>query len=373
MRRTLQNSFWWTRTQRLQGLKKSLPIFVFTLLCASLLACTSESPESRDQDASSIEDPSLKIALIMDKGGKDDKSFNAAAFRGAKRAVEEFNVQLKDVEATDTTSIEPALRTFAERDYDLIISVGFVQKGAVEKVSKEFPDSRFAIVDAEVKQDNVRSLMFSEHQGSFLAGALAAMKAKELKPKEKVKVGFVGGMEIPLIKRFELGYKAGVKHVAKNAEIKVHYVGVTPSAWNNPTRAKELATAQLEDGVRVIFHASGASGAGVFDAVSKMENRFAIGVDSNQNDEKPGKILTSMLKRVDVAVFETIKSLEEGNYESGVHYYDLSQNGVGLAMDEHNKELVSDSMVSRLENLKQKIISGSIKVPDYYELNQKDG
>jgi basic membrane protein A and related proteins len=242
----------------------------------------------------------FKVGLVLDKGGKDDKSFNSAAYEGATKAQKELSIELKYVEATDTNSIESLHRSFAKKDFDLIIGIGFAQAEAVKKISAQFPDKKFAIVDGDVKNPNVKSLLFEEQEASYLVGAIAALKSKS------GKIGFIGGMDIPLIRRFEMGYKAGIEKGNGKAALVSNFIGVTSEAWNNPAKAKELALAQFNSGVDVIFVAAGASGSGVFDAAEEKK-AFAIGVDSNQNWMKPGFILTSMLKRVDVAVFETIK------------------------------------------------------------------
>lgn len=247
--------------------------------------------------------PSPKtVGLVLDKGGKDDKSFNAAAFKGANQAATDLGIKLKTVEATDDNAFEPALRGFAERKYDLIISIGFAQAAAISKVAAKFPNTQFVIVDAEVNLPNVKSILFEEHEGSFLVGALAALKSKS------GKVGFIGGMDIPLIRRFAMGYEAGAKHINPKIKVMSSYVGNTPDAWINPGKGKELAIAQYQSGVETIFTAAGASGIGVFDAAEE-KNHFAIGVDSNQNWVKPGRILTSMMKRVDVGVLSRAAKL----------------------------------------------------------------
>lgn len=305
----------------------------------------------------------LKIGLVLDKGGKDDKSFNSAAFRGASDAVRDFKIQLKDVESPDDAAFEPALRTFAERGYPLVLAIGFAQIDAVKKVAPQFPNTRFAIVDGVVEGANVASLMFAEHEGSYLVGYLASLMSKS------AKVGFVGGMDIALIRRFEMGYEAGVKAANPKAQILVNYVGVNSSAWANPSRGKELALGQISRGADVIFHAAGASGMGVFDAVEEKK-AFAIGVDSNQNMIKPGRVATSMLKRVDTAVYQIIKDQVEGSFKAGTRYFGLKDKGIDYAVDEHNKSVI-EPYTAKLEEIKRKIVEGQIKVPDFYEVGKK--
>jgi basic membrane protein A len=223
----------------------------------------------------------FKVGLVLDRGGKDDKSFNASAYEGAMQAKNKLGVFLKYVESSDDNAFEPMLRAFAQREFDLIIGVGFSQKEAIKKVAAQFPQRHFAIVDSEVDAPNVRSLMFEEHEGAYVIGAIAAWTSKT------GKIGFVGGMDIPLIRRFEMGYEAGAKHVNPQIKVMDNYVGVTSEAWNNPPKGKELAVSQYEAGADIIFAAAGASGLGVFDAAEEQK-KFAIGVDSNQHAEACG-------------------------------------------------------------------------------------
>ncbi len=302
----------------------------------------------------------FKVGLVLDKGGKDDKSFNSAAYEGATKAQKDLGIELKYVEATDTNSIENLHRSFAKKDFDLIIGIGFAQAEAVKKISSQFPDKKFAIVDGDVKNPNVKSLLFEEHEASYIVGAIAAMKSKS------GKVGFIGGMDIPLIRRFEMGYKAGAEKANGKAALVSNFIGVTSEAWNNPAKAKELALAQFNSGVDVIFVAAGASGSGVFDAAEEKK-ALAIGVDSNQNWMKPGFILTSMLKRVDVAVYDTIKEAKEGKFQAGAVQFGLKNNGVGYALDQYNDKLLPADIRKKADDLKAQIIAGKIAVPDYYK------
>lgn len=338
-------------------------VFVTALVAFSFVSCTKKDSESGSSaDAKATKD-GLKVGLVLDKGGKDDKSFNSAAFRGANQAVQEFGIALKEVESPDDAAFEPALRTFAERGYPLVLAIGFAQIDAVKKVAPQFPNTRFALVDAVVEGPNVASLMFAEHEGSYLVGVLAALMSKS------GKVGFVGGMDIPLIRRFEMGYEAGVKATNPKAEIVVNYVGVSSSAWANPSRGKELALGQISRGVDVIFHAAGASGLGVFDAAAEKKV-YAIGVDSNQNMIKPGVVATSMLKRVDTAVYEIIKEQVNGTFKAGVRTFGLKDKGIDYAVDEHNEKLIAPHK-EKLEAVRAKIVAGEIKVPDFYEVSKK--
>jgi basic membrane protein A len=301
----------------------------------------------------------LKLGVVLDKGGRDDKSFNTAAYQGAQRAEKELGYQIKVVEAMDDNAFEPLLRAFATRDFDLIVGVGVSQAEAIKKVAEKFPDKRFAIVDAQVDAPNVRSLMFEEHEGSYLVGAIAAMKSKT------GKIGFIGGMDIPLIRRFEKGFEAGAQKINPKIKLLSNYVGVTSTAWNNPPKAKELALSQYQSGADVVFSAAGASNMGVFDAAEEKK-KFAIGVDSNQNWVKPGFILTSMLKRVDLAVFKTCEVLKNGKFTAGMTRYGLTNDGIDYVVDEYNKNIVTAEMIKKVNELKSQIVDGQISVPDYY-------
>jgi basic membrane protein A len=301
-----------------------------------------------------------RVALVLDRAGKEDRSFNAAAYLGATRAQKELGIELKHVEASDVASFESLHRSLAGKKFDLIIGIGFSQLDAVKKIASQNPQQKFAIVDGDIQAPNVRSLLFEEHEGSFLVGAAAALKSKSKK------IGFIGGMDIPLIRRFEKGFVAGVKHIQPAASVTVNYIGSTSDAFNNPTKGKELALSQLSAGVDVIFVAAGSSGLGVFDAAEEKK-ALAIGVDSNQNWIKPGFILTSMLKRVDVAVFETIKDCVENKFSAGVQRFGLSNKGIDYALDEHNSRLLTKEIQSKLEEIKKQILSKKIKVPDFYK------
>jgi basic membrane protein A len=306
----------------------------------------------------------LKVALVLDKGGKDDKSFNSAAFEGATRAQKEFGIELKYAEATDSNAIENLHRSFAKKDFDLIIGIGFAQADAVKKVAAQNPEKKFAIVDGEINAPNVKSLLFEEHEGSFLVGAIAALKSKSNK------VGFIGGMDIPLIRRFEMGYIAGAKKANSKAELISNYIGISGEAWNNPAKAKELALSQYNQGIDVIFVAAGASGSGVFDAAEEKK-KFAIGVDSNQDWMKPGYVLTSMLKRVDVAVYDTIKEAKDNKFKAGVARFGLKDKGIDYSIDQYNEKILTPDLRAKADTYKKEILAGKIVVPDYYKQAKK--
>src|SRR6266511_882902 len=319
----------------------------------------------------------IRVGIVFDIGGKDDRSFNAAAWAGAKCAQtgkwpdgascskSPLPIVLRDIEPGNPTSIEPAMRAFAERNYDLIIGIGFAQTPIIELDAKDYPNIRFAIVDGVSNLPNVASLVFKEHEGSYLVGMLAAKTSKT------GTIGFLGGMDIGLIHRFKGGYEEGARAVNPNIRVIPNYVGVTDAAWNNPGKGKEIALAQIGKGADVIFTAAGNSGLGAFDAVeqsgkdaSGRATHFVIGVDSNQNMVKPGFVLTSMVKRVDNAVYDIVKVVTEKKFQGGFHVFGLESDGVGYVMDQYNKDLVSSEAIKEAEEAKKKIIEGQIKVVD---------
>lgn len=306
----------------------------------------------------------FRVGLLLDRGGKDDKSFNSSAYEGANRAKKDLGIAFKYVEAADDNAFEPSLRSFAQRDYDLIIGIGFAQKEAIRKTAQQFPKRHFAIVDAQVDAPNVRSLLFQEHEGAFLMGVIAALMTRT------DQIGFIGGMDIPLIRRFALGYEAGAKKIKPGIRLTANYVGITSEAWNNPPKGKELALAQYESGVDIIFAAAGASGLGVFDAAEE-KRKYVIGVDANQNWIKPGRVLTSMLKRVDEAVYSVIQEAKDGKFSGGVKTFGLANKGIDYAVDEYNEKLLPEEVRKKVDQIKTEIIAGKITIPDYYKLTPK--
>ena len=297
-------------------------------------------------------------AVIFDMGGKFDKSFNQAGYDGAERWKKETGKTYLEFEVTNPAQREQAQRRMAERGASPIVGIGFSQSSAVEKVAAEFPKLQFAIIDSVVKLPNVQSIVFKEQEGSFLVGMMAVMASKT------GKVGFVGGMDIPLIRRFQCGFEQGAKFASAKAEVSANMTGTTPSAWNDPVRGAELAKAQFAKGVDVIFAAAGGTGVGVYQA-AKDSGKLAIGVDSNQNHLHPGTMLTSMVKRVDVAVLGAFKGTTPG-----VTVLGLKEGGVDYAMDEHNAKLVSADMKKKVDAAKADIIAGKIKVIDYMTANE---
>ena len=300
----------------------------------------------------------IKPAVVFDMGGKFDKSFNEGIYNGLEKFRNETGIAYRDFEVTNETQREQALRRMAQRGMDPVIAVGFAQAPALEKVAREFPDTRFTIIDMVVDLPNVQSVVFKEHEGSFLVGVAAAMASKTNK------VGFIGGMDIPLIRKFACGYEQGVRYANPNAEIFQNMTGTTPSAWNNPTKGGELARSQFDRGADVVYAAAGGTGIGVYQA-AKDSGKLAIGVDSNQNYLHPGTMLTSMLKRVDVAAYNTFKTALDGTWKPGIQVLGLAEDGVGWALDEHNKGLVSAEMKAKVEQARADIMAGKIKVHDY--------
>ena len=304
----------------------------------------------------------IKPAVVFDMGGKFDKSFNQGVYDGIERFKAETGIAYREFEVTNETQREQALRRMAQRLADPVIGVGFAQGPAMEKVAKEFPDTRFTIIDMVVDLPNVQSVIFKEQEGSFLVGILAAMASKT------GKVGFVGGMDIPLIRRFACGYEQGVKHANKDAQVFQNMTGTTPSAWNNPGKGAELARSQFDRGADVVYAAAGGTGVGVYQA-AKDSGKLAIGVDSNQNYLHPGTMLTSMLKRVDVAAYNAFKGALDGSWKPGIQNLGLAEGGVDWALDEHNANLISADMKAAVEKAKADIIAGKIKVHDYMSDN----
>jgi len=301
-------------------------------------------------------------AIIFDLGGKFDKSFNEAAFAGAEKWAAETGGKYREIELTSEAQREQALRRFAEEGDNPIVVVGFSFASSLDTVAKDFPGTNFAIVDMVVDQPNVRSVVFNENEGSYLVGMMAAMASKT------GKVGFVGGMDIPLIRKFACGYVEGVKAVNPDATVFQNMTGTTGAAWNDPVKGGELTRAQIEQGADVVYHAAGGTGRGVLQAAADA-GKLGIGVDSNQNYMFPGHVLTSMLKRVDVAVYNAFKDGTDGNWSSGFNVLGLSNEGVGYAMDDNNKALITADMVAKVEAAKADIIAGKITVHDYMSDN----
>ena len=307
-----------------------------------------------------------RVGLVFDIGGRGDKSFNDSAYRGLERAHNELGVEIQYIEPTEGADRETGLREYASRGFDLVFGVGFMFSDDVEKIAREFPNVKFACVDYTMKFDgqghplppppNVVGLRFREEEGSFLAGAAAALVS------QSGVIGFVGGMDIPLIHKFEAGYRAGARHVRPGIQVLVGYAGVNAQAFKDPAKGKELASSMYGRGADVIFHASGTTGFGVFEA-ARERGKLAIGVDSDQYDEAPAHVLTSMVKDVDVAVFETIRRVRDGQFTAGVQELGLREGGVHIVRDARNRDLLPDDVDARVRALSDSVAQGLIQVP----------
>ncbi len=312
--------------------------------------------------AASLSAGDFKPAVVFDLGGKFDKSFNEGVYNGLEKFKKDTGINYRGFEVTNATQREQAIRKMAKKGSNLVLGIGFAQGPAIEKVAGEFPDTKFGIIDMVVNKPNVQSIVFKEHEGSFLVGMLAAMASKSHK------VGFIGGMDIPLIRKFACGYTQGVKYADPKTEVIQNMTGSTPSAWNDPSRGGELAKGQFDRGVDVVFAAAGGTGIGVYQA-AKDAGKLAIGVDSNQNYLQPGTMLTSMVKRVDVAAYNLFKDGKEGTFKGGIQTLGLAEDGVDWALDKYNEKLITPEMKKAVDQAKADIISGKIKVHDYMSDN----
>ena len=311
-------------------------------------------------------DEAVDVGIVFDVGGRGDKSFNDGAYLGAERAERDLGARVRFVEPGEGSDREAGLRLLAAEGMDLVIGVGFIFTDDLTALAKEYPDVSFAGVDFAVSTDdkgkviqpppNLAALKFREEEGSFLVGALAAMVGKSKK------VGFVGGMDIPLIHKFEAGYRAGVLHVCPDCQVIAQYAGVTPEAFRNPGRGKELALSQYQQGVNVVFQAAGSTGLGVFEA-ARSTGKLAIGVDADQYAEAPGFILTSMVKGVDAAVYDAIARVKAKSFTGGITQFGLREEGVGFVNDRNNEKLSPPDVKARLDTLRRQIIDGAIRVP----------
>ena len=298
-------------------------------------------------------------ALIFDLGGKFDKSFNEAAFNGAQKWADETGDTYREIELQSEAQREQALRRFADAGMNPIITLGFAMADPLTAVAPDYPDTKFVAIDVTwLEADNIRQIGFAEHEGSFLVGMLAGLKS------ESGTVGFIGGMDIPLIRHFGCGFAQGAKAANPDVKIVANMTGTTPAAWNDPVKGSELTSAQISQGADVVFAAAGGTGVGVLQTAAD-QNILGIGVDSNQNHLHPGKVLTSMLKRVDVAVYDALKAGTD--VETGVFTLGLAEDGVGYALDENNASLISDEMKAAVDTAREQIIAGDLTVASYYE------
>ena len=302
---------------------------------------------------------SIKPAVVFDMGGKFDKSFNEGVWNGVKKFTEETGIEVMEFEVTNETQREQAMRRMVDKGATIVLGVGFAQADAISKVAADNPDVQFSIIDVGwLDAPNLRQYVFKEHEGSFLVGVAAA------KASQTGKVGFVGGQDIGLISRFACGYVGGVKSILPNAEVYENMTGSTPAAWNDPARGAELTRSQIDRGADVVYHAAGGTGVGVIQAAADA-GKLAIGVDSNQNGLAPGSVLTSMLKRVDVAAYETFMDAKNNAFTSGVQVLGVAEGGVDWALDDNNKSLITADIKSAIEKAKDGILSGDIVVHDF--------
>ncbi len=326
---------------------------VLVLFCLGIFASCGKEKEVKKMDNLKEETP-IKVGLVLSTGGLGDKSFNDSAYRGIEMAEDKLGVTVKYVEPASPSEDEQFLKEYAEANYNLVIATGFQMADAVKKVATEYPKIKFVLVDSAIDLPNMVALTFREDEGSFLVGAVAAMMSKT------DVVGFVGGMDVPQINKFRNGFEEGAKYVKPNIKVLVSYIGGN-NPFNDPVKGKENTYAMINGDADVIYHAAAASGAGIFEAV-KEKGIYAIGVDSNQDDVAKGYVLTSMVKNVDKAVFETIKEVKEGNYKAGIKVLGVAQDGVGTTNFEFTKDIIGAEKLARLEEIKNKIKSGEIKV-----------
>jgi basic membrane protein A len=302
----------------------------------------------------------FRPAIVYDFGGKSDRSFNQSAAEGVARFTKETGIACREFEISNQAQRAQIMRQLVRHGTTIIAAIGFNQASAVEEVARESPDVKFVIVDGVVDLPNVQSITFKEQESSFLCGIAAALASKT------GKIGFVGGMDIPLIRKFALGYRSGAKYANPAIEVFENMTGSTPAAWNDPTRGAELAKSQFGRGADVIFHAAGGTGIGVMQA-AKDAGLLAIGCDSNQDQFQPGTVLTSAVKRVDVAIYKAFMDAKEGRWRAGPRVLGLAEDGVAFSLDEYNRSVLTPAIESRLVQARADIIAGRITVPEYKE------
>jgi len=296
-------------------------------------------------------------AIVYDVGGKADKSFNEAAYHGAQRFEAETGIAFREFEITNETQRAQAFANMARRGASVVVGVGFTQRAALETVARQYPNKKFTLIDATSDLPNVQSVVFREQEGSFLVGVLAALASKSHK------LGFVGGMDIPLIRRFAAGYAAGARYADPAVQILVNMTGTTPAAWQDPARGAELARSQFDRGADIVYAAAGSTGLGVLQAAADAK-KLAIGVDSNQDHLHPGTMLTSMVKRVDLAVYQAFRSAKAGTWQAGIRSLGVAEDGVGYTLDQYNESLVTPGMRAKADAARAEIIAGNIAVPE---------
>ncbi len=324
---------------------------ILVLLVVGLLVAVAPPAVFAAGAEEAVDPDETRVGVVFSTGGLGDQSFNDAAYAGMQRAEDDFGITFDFVEPDDVAEMEDHQRSFVEAGYDLVIAIGFLQESGLEAVAMDYPDARLAIVDAVVDEPNVASLIFKEHEGSFLVGALAAMMT------ETGTVGFVGGMEAPVIHNFQTGYEQGVEYIDSDVEVLVDYAG----DFGDPGRGKEIAISQHDRDADIIKHAAGGTGMGVFEAAEERDF-YAIGVDDDQDHLAPGYILTSMLKRVDVAVYEVVEDLVEGEFRPGIHEFGVAEGGVGTTDFEYTRDIIPSEVFDRLDEIRESIIAGDIDV-----------
>lgn len=331
---------------------------MLAVVAAALVGCKEEAKvEKKEAGAPGA----FRAGIVFDVGGIDDKSFNEAAYKGLQQAKKDLGIETQYYQPSQPADRKTGLRQLASKKFDIIIAVGFIFTDEIVAMAKDFPDIKFGCIDLIDKPEaeippNLVGLKFREEQASFLGGAVAAMVSKTKK------IGFIGGMNVPLIHKFEAGYTAGAKHVVPDIEVIVNYAGETPKAFEDPETGKNRATEQYKSGVDIIFHASGKTGLGVFQAAKELD-KLVIGVDADQWHEAPGRVLTSVLKDVDVAVLESIRAAKDGKFQPGKKVFGLAENGVGIVYDDNNKSLIPAEVYQKVMALRDEIIAGKIQVP----------
>lgn len=334
----------------------SKKILLVALLATILFTGCSKSEEKSSEDSVQLEKQAVKVALITSSGGLGDRSFNDAAFEGLKHAEVEYGVDIKVIEPQGVSDYQQSLKLISSAGYDLIIAVGNDWSDALSVIAPNFPEIRYAAINLNLSLDNLQVAKFADHEGAFLVGALAGLMTNTNK------IGFIGGMDVPAITRFYVGYEEGAKYVNSNVEVIPTYVG----SFADPFKGKEFALQLIGEDCDIIFHAAGKTGEGLFDAVKTTDDVYAIGVDRDQDSIVEGKILTSMIKSVDAAVFDMTKSFVEGTFETGDVVYGLKENGVGLSEMKYTKDKIPESVLQQLEDVRTKIESGEIVVTDVF-------
>ncbi len=335
------------------------PIWPLVLIVCAVASTFLPARASSGREGGTTQ-PKARVGLVFDVGGRGDKSFNDAAYLGVSRAEKELGVEVSYLEPSGTEDREAALRLFAARGFDLVIGVGFIFSSDIEEVARAYPNVHFAGVDFAPGPrgipDNVAALAFREEEGSFLVGAVAGLMSKTSH------VGFVGGMSGPLIRKFEVGYMAGVKEACPSCVVHSAYAGTTPDAFRDPAKGKALASAQIAAGSDVIYHASGSTGHGVFEAAHDA-HVYAIGVDADQAEEMPGTVVTSMVKRGDVAVFDVVRDVASGRFQGGMRVFGLAEDGVDYVHDGPHAAAIPDDVKAKVAELRARIVAGEVKVP----------